>query len=520
MGVRKIVYFVGLSLLVVGMPLSTAMMSIGDMIIFGAWLFDRNLIQKTKSFLNNKVALTLSVLFLLHVFGLAYTTNFNYAYDDLRTKVPLLIFPLVFCTMPSFTSKEIRYILYLFVLAVLFSLSTSFFILYTKELSDSRMAFPFGSHIRIGILAYLSICILLFYSFFSPLPTNKFRIVTHLGIVLILTTLMLGLELMSAWILVLSSALILLFIAIFKSYKLKTKIIFSSITLVLLILGFTYIFQLTKNYRNAPEITLKSLPKITNNGGVYQHLLKDYPIENGSYIGSYMCRDELKSTWNERSSMQFDSCDKSGQPIEFTILRYLNSKKLTKDREGVLSLKTEDIKNIENGIANINYIGGIGFKKKLFKILWELSLYETKGDIKGQSIFQRFELWKTSIKIIADHPIFGNGTGDVPDVFHAKLLEEKSLLADSKMRSHNQFLSITIAFGLVGLVIFLVALLYPLSYKLVRSDFLYLSFILALLLSMLWEDTLETQLGLTIFAFFNAFYLFQHLQIQKQKSKN
>lgn len=518
MGVRQIFYFVGFCLLVVGMPLSTAMMSIGDMIIFATWLFDKQLFQKLQSFLNTKIALVLSGLFILHVIGLAYTSDFNYAYDDLRTKVPLIIFPLVFSTMQSFTKKEVRWILYLFVLAVLVSLSTSFYLLYSQELSDSRNAFPFGSHIRIGILAYLSICILIYYSFFDHSLKNRFHIALQLSLVLIFTFLIIFLELMTAWFLLASSIFLLSFLAMFKSYKLKTKIIFTSFIISALIIGLSYLFKIVKDYRNTPEINFSALPKITKNGGQYQHRPNDFPIENGSYIGLFICYDELKSSWEQRSSIKFDSCDKSGQPIQFTLIRYLNSKKTTKDKQGVELLSTFDIQNIEKGIANVNYTDGLGFKKKLYKILWELSLYETKGDYKGQSIFQRLELWKTSLKIIADDPIIGIGTGDVPNVFHAKLMEQKSLLVDSKMRSHNQYLSISIAFGLIGLLFFCFVLVYPLSFKIVRSDFLYLSFILALMVSMLWEDTLETQLGLTIFAFFNAFYLFHHLKIQNPKN--
>ena len=75
------------------------------------------------------------------------------------------------------------------------------------------------------------------------------------------------------------------------------------------------------------------------------------------------------------------------------------------------------------------------------------------------------------------------------------------------MRSHNQYLAITVAFGIVGLLWYLFSLLYPLSVK-DNRNYLYLVFLFILLFSMLTEDTLETQIGVTLFAFFNSFLVF------------
>jgi Ca2+/Na+ antiporter len=75
------------------------------------------------------------------------------------------------------------------------------------------------------------------------------------------------------------------------------------------------------------------------------------------------------------------------------------------------------------------------------------------------------------------------------------------------LRAHNQFLSITVAFGLFGLLVFIYVLLSPFILKKIPDILLYSGFIFIFLLSLLNEDTLETQVGVTFFALFNSFLL-------------
>ena len=66
----------------------------------------------------------------------------------------------------------------------------------------------------------------------------------------------------------------------------------------------------------------------------------------------------------------------------------------------------------------------------------------------------------------------------------------------------------TVGFGLVGLLLFVVILLYPYCSKKDYRSYLYTVFLVIALLSMLPEDTIETQAGVTWFAFFNSLLIF------------
>ena len=64
------------------MPLSKFMMSISQLIMFGNWVLEGNLKNKFIQFLNNKPAVILSSLLILHFIGLIYTSNFADAFLD------------------------------------------------------------------------------------------------------------------------------------------------------------------------------------------------------------------------------------------------------------------------------------------------------------------------------------------------------------------------------------------------------------------------------------------------------
>ena len=85
---------------------------------------------------------------------------------------------------------------------------------------------------------------------------------------------------------------------------------------------------------------------------------------------------------------------------------------------------------------------------------------------------------------------------------------EKCLDKMYQLRSHNQYLSTTIALGIVGLVFFLFFVLYPVPTAFRERNYFYLICLCIALLSFISEDTLETQDGVFFFAFLTNFFLF------------
>ncbi len=128
----------------------------------------------------------------------------------------------------------------------------------------------------------------------------------------------------------------------------------------------------------------------------------------------------------------------------------------------------------------------------------------------------RMLVWKCSLEIIAENPIFGVGTGDVKTELMKKY-EEKNIerAIREKFNSHDQFLQTFIALGLVGFIVLLATLILPMIAAIRRKKLLYILFIAVFTLHMLVESMLERQGGVVFYAFFNAFLFYYSMQEEK-----
>src|SRR6218665_1093962 len=99
--------FIGFAIVIAALPLSNFFMSFGSFWIVGAWLLQvitdlvrkENLAKRFSNFTSNKSAWLLTALYLLPLIGLLWTTDFNYAFWDLRMKLPILFMPFVLFTI-------------------------------------------------------------------------------------------------------------------------------------------------------------------------------------------------------------------------------------------------------------------------------------------------------------------------------------------------------------------------------------------------------------------------------------
>jgi hypothetical protein len=504
------VFVFSLILLVIGMPLSKFLMSLSQIILICNWFLEGGLKNKFSSFIKNKAALAVSSLLLLHIIGLLYTSDFNYAFKDIRIKLPLLVLPLVLSTSPNLTFKIKELVLKFFICAVIIGTIISTFILFGifhQPILDVRSASIFISHIRFSLL----ICIAIFccmYFIKEPVKTGIKVLYSSIAFWLFIFLILIG------SITGLSALAVVVFIYFFYQTIITKRIAlrYSLLLIWLLFISATgYVFYTFFNTETKKDtLDVASLEKYTAKGNVYEHYASaDGLTENGHYIWIYYSEKELREEWNKRSKLDFNWKDLKGNVLRFTLVRYLASKNLRKDAEGMKQLSDEEIRAVERGVSNVNYLGKSNLKKRIEQIKWEILVYKETGDANGHSITQRFEAWKAAIGIIRENLIIGVGTGDIQKAFDNQYEKTNSELnKSSRLRSHNQYLSITVAFGLLGLLWFLFSLIYP-ALKLNRfSDFLYVTFFIVAVVSFLTEDTLETQAGVTFFAFLNSFFLF------------
>jgi hypothetical protein len=286
-----------------------------------------------------------------------------------------------------------------------------------------------------------------------------------------------------------------------------------TIGLVTVVLSFLipvgYLAFEVKEFYDVPELNIEKLEKFTPRGEKYYHEASSREIENGNYVRIYIAREELEKSWNSRSVIAFDSIDRKGHFIEYTIYRFLTSKGLRKDADGLAALSGHEVFAIENGIANVEYQDKSSLRDRIRQVIWELDWYFKNYNPTGHSITMRLEFWKVGLGIVRENLFLGVGTGDVPRAYEEGYLKSNTQLGKNFWhRSHNQFLAITIALGLFGLCYFLFSLAFPFFASANARSYFYLTFFVIAVFSMLTEDTLETQAGVSFFAFFTALLLF------------
>lgn len=512
---QKLVFF-GIAIMIIAIPSSRFLMSISQIGLIALWLLHGHWKEKWQIFVTNKVALVLVSLFFLHVIGIFYSTDMDYAIKDLRTKVPLLIIPFLFSSFPKFTQEQFERLIYFFIGSVMF---VSFYVTIVHFVTHEEIRVIIGrdyiSHIRFSLSVNLAIFYLVFLrvnnSQRSPLDTFAFISLFWLIFFLFF------LEAFTGIVVFVVLIFSLLFYLIYKSKQLLNKVIFLSIIIlgsaIITILAYGFI----KENTSLEKVQLSGLETYTASGNMYSHDL-EAPTENGKYINIYICDKEVEQAWQKRSILPYDGKDYKEQTLRYTLYRYLTSKSLRKDKEGVEALSLQDIKNIENGIANYYYTQGIGVQARLMKILFEYNNYVRTGNPSGHSVMQRIEFWKTSMQIIKENRWFGVGTGDMNIAFKEQYEKMDSKLDDnSRLRTHNQYISIWVGLGLFGLLWFLFVLFYPPLKLGTFSNIYYFIFFIVFAVSMLSEDTIETQAGLTFYAFFNSFFLFLYPSLAERE---
>lgn len=544
-------YFLSIALLVASLPLSKFTMSLFQITTLALWLWhgvDVGLLSEYKPgksthplvfitfvlhaiteigralktklilFARNKPAMVLASLMLLHVIGLLYTTDFDYALKDLRTKLPVFTLPLFLATGPKMSSRTFYRILALFVAAVLAGSLYRLALFVQTPIADSRDLETHTSHIRYSLNAVFALFVLFFFIFKKDSLATGLRLAS-LFIAIWLIGFMIYMNYTTGILIFGLIGILLLVVNAIKIKKPVVKIIALSAIAMAVILPLSYVISIAENYLHTPAVAFSKLDKYTPYGNSYYHDTVNFKPKNGQWTGLYICDKELRQAWAQRSKIPIDGLDKNKQIIRSTLITYLASKGLRKDENGIKQLTDADIRHIEDGINRFDYGKLPGLREQVEDFMAGYQHYVKQHDPNSGSMVQRFEYWRTSLLIIGGHPLIGVGTGDVPDAFDLQYQKMHSNLAPQyRLRSHNQYLSITIAFGILGLLWFIAVMIYPGAKTGSFKNYFYIIFWIIMMLSMLTEDTIESQEGVTFFALLTALMLFGRKNIPQGES--
>lgn len=490
-----------LGFMAIAMPNLNLLMSIGTILLLGWWFYNPGPKQGWKNLKQNKLALGLIGLFLLHVLWLANTVNFDYASHDLRIKLPILIFGLVIGSM-QFQRWQIK-VFFLAMSAGIWFASIQAYINYAgfvQGLHDYREIVQGISHIRLSLLMVVTIAAIFYFWRELSAAWKIYSVLTALNILTFFNVLQ-SLTGVAALI-----ALIVLSV-VYWLVRSKKYMLVGGLTLLSIASAVGFYYFASNYYQTYFTTDEEANPTelYTAEGNEYLHDNRFGIVDNQHYVFTYVAQDEMAAAWNERSDLKVDYSTGENLELAATLTRYLSSKGLRKDKQGVMALTPEDVRNIEIGFPSVLYLEKSGLSLRFHTFMFGIHIYKQTGNASGLSFFQRVVYWSIARKLIAENFWLGTGTGDLRQDFEAMYdIHEPNLEQKYRNRAHNQFMTFFASFGLLGFLYFIG--LFVLAFAKRGHNYLALAFYTIAFLSCLVEDTLETQAGVTFFAFFFALF--------------
>lgn len=496
--VHRIIYIVLVVMLGASMVTSVFFANMAWVFLGINWVFEGRWREKWQMAKESRLLHAFIGLYLMMLIGMLWTANTVAGWGTLQVLLPLLCVPLVMLTTRPITGNARKVVLICYTIAVFVVSIIGLVRWLTIPGLPHRAIVPYISHIRFALS-----CCMVVYLCIGTLIDDKSKALRWVAVPLV------------AWMLV--------FMVIIHSYT--GIIVLALVSLVMLLTRWrrwplialwvllvggavAAVGYEVKNYYRMVPMAEAPLKEFTVNGRPYVHA-QDGIVENGNYIDNYVCEEELRTEWNRRSILDYDSMDARGNSVKFTLVRYLNALGMTKDSVGVAALSDTQIASVEAGVANPVYEESNVLRKMVYTMLLEREFYVHTRAVAGFTMLQRMEMWRAASYVISQHPWFGVGTGDGVDCMHEYLVANDSELADKRMNCHSQYLGIMVAIGIVGFVVvlllFLRAMLSVRMFRLSMSGTLMLPWLLTVLISMVTEDTFATLAGILFCTYFLAF---------------
>ncbi len=441
--------------------------------------------------------------------GLFYADNPRWR--ELSVVLPLLAFAAAFTSNKKLTKFELRRVLLIYgVSTTLCALVNFFTFVFAKDPNmDIREMSLFMSHIRFSLFVNIAIFSNIYYLFFCKQESLKrFETIIFWSVLSVLIPYLFIQQSLSG---IVTFSAVVIFITIKTAFNRdnnkRTRIMFRMVISIIGLVLCSFIYE--AQFFIFPKDSIERLPEFTANGNIYFHSYINSPLENGHYVSLNISDVELNQQWSKRSNVPIDGFDSKQQLVRYTLIRYLTSKNLTKDSLGISQLSPEDIQWIEHGETNYRFTNELLPNKKIYTFLWEIHTSFIGLDPTGHSAVQRLTFINAGFKLVEDYPWFGVGTSMPKEVLRP-YYESMSPTLPQKMwyGPHNQFMSFTVMFGLVGLSIILLSYVILIHRTRAFRSYFKGMFFIILALSMLVEDSISTQAGVVLYGFFGGLFLF------------
>jgi hypothetical protein len=514
--IRKKLYFFSLLLLLIGLPLSKALVSVSEALLVLSWFIAPGLKNRIDLLCQRKsIWVFICAMFIVFV-GLIYSQNISRnVFLIFNIKISLVLFPIIIGTFETLTKRELKTMLVVYSIANLLSTLVSTFIYFNfinYEIINIRRIAVFVESVRFALIIVLNILFLLYSLYYTK--SRQLQILISI-LILWFAVFLTILQSLTG---VLSLSITLLVILAVNYKRINRYFCYSFGLIALLFIGYTFLLfkKNIKEYSFVHEVNIATLDTLTANGNPYKKYEGDTVRVNGHLRNIYICVPEMRKQWAIRSAMHFDSIDHSKwQPVRVTLINYLTSKGLRKDSTGVVQLTDRDIRNIEEGYKNYK-LAEVGFEARVYDLIREFDEWK-KTRLPAGSITIRINAMMNAWKVTKENLCFGTGYGDINDDIQLQFQKDNKVFGkDMRQNPHNQLFTIMIGSGIIGLIIFLVTYILPgIMEQRFRSYFFLVSFCV-ITISFFTDDTLERMIGAVIMAFFFSIALYSIPEIKKE----
>ena len=508
-------FFISLIGFVIALPLSQALVSIFGGVIFAAALLEDNWKNKFKRFHKRQPLLFIPGIFIIYLISSLLTGKNGSGMYDIQKSLFFLVIPIAFIFGKEINCKQRRFVFYTFAFSILISTLVALFRwsfwIETENFDVHRIGLI--SHIR---FSFQLILIVWFLVFLLQKNYNSFKLVTKIGVALLASYFLIFMFFQQSLTGIIAFAGSFVFILILLIVRLNKilKIIFFVLFIATVTIPVIYVSQVIGSFYNIKDVNENDVEKYSKEGNLYKHDFKNPMVENGNYVNLYVCEKEMRTEWNKQSVIKYDSIGKKGYILSSTLIRYLTSKGLKKDAEGVKALTPQDITNVENGVANVIYQSRkYSLYPRIYETVWEYYVYSHTGDANNQSFSQRIEYAKAAISIIKNNLFFGVGTGKWKEEFKKTFIKNSPLL-DEKLyaSSHNQYLNYMVKFGIVGFLLIMFFFIFPVIKTRTYTDLLFMVFLVFMFFANFADSNFESHMGSSFFLFFYCLFLVQNHQ--------
>ncbi|WP_425531654.1 O-antigen ligase family protein [Draconibacterium aestuarii] len=134
--------------------------------------------------------------------------------------------------------------------------------------------------------------------------------------------------------------------------------------------------------------------------------------------------------------------------------------------------------------------------------------YFRTGNANHRSLAQRIEYTKAAVSIIRSNLWLGVGTGNWKNAYRDFYIKTESKMAPARYGNvHNQYLNYWVKFGIIGLLIILFFILYPVIKSKAYLNQLFFLFLVIMFVGNLGDANFETHTGSNFFMFFYCLFM-------------